>query len=203
MLRAVRCSWLPRRRRRRKPRSRCEQAKRSPLGDIRPISDRPPAAADRSEPGHWEGDLIIGARNRTAVVTLTERVTRHTLLAALPNGYRVPHTAQAICDAFSRVPKPLQKTLTWDQGREMSQWCSVEQQTGLSVYFCDPRSPWQRATNEHTNGMLRRWLPKSTNLNIGQIPLSIIEDNLNLMPRRLHNWHSPHDLYNQLTSIHR
>ena len=195
--------WLPRRRRRRKPRSRCEQAKRSPLGDIRPISDRPPAAADRSEPGHWEGDLIIGARNRTAVVTLTERVTRHTLLAALPNGYRAPHTAQAISDAFSRVPKPLQKTLTWDQGREMSEWCSVEQQTGLSVYFCDPRSPWQRPTNEHTNGMLRRWLPKSTNLNIGQIPLSIIEDNLNLMPRRLHNWHSPHDLYNQLTSIHR
>ena len=119
--------------------------------------------------------MIIGARNRTAVVTLTERVTRHTLLAALPNGYRAPHTAQAICDAFSRVPKPLRKTLTWDQGREMSQWCSVEQQTGLSVYFCDPRSPWQRATNEHTNGMLRRWLPKSTNLNIGQIPLSIIE----------------------------
>ena len=195
--------WLPRRRRRRKPRSRCEQAKRSPLGDIRPISDRPPAAADRSEPGHWEGDLIIGARNRTAVVTLTERVTRHTLLAALPNGYRAPHTAQAISDAFSRVPKPLQKTLTWDQGREMSEWCSVEHQTGLSVYFCDPRSPWQRPTNEHTNGMLRRWLPKSTNLNIGQIPLSIIEDNLNLMPRRLHNWHSPHDLYNQLTSIHR
>ena len=147
--------------------------------------------------------MIIGARNRTAVVTLTERVTRHTLLAALPNGYRAPHTAQAISDAFSRVPKPLQKTLTWDQGREMSQWCSVEQQTGLSVYFCDPRSPWQRPTNEHTNGMLRRWLPKSTNLNIGQIPLSIIEDNLNLMPRRLHNWHSPHDLYNQLTSNHR
>ena len=181
--------WLPRRRR--------------PEGDIRPIGDRPPDIEERLEPGHWEGDLIIGARNRTAVVTLTERVTRHTLLAALPNGYRAPHTAQAICDAFSRVPKPLRKTLTWDQGREMSQWCSVEQQTGLSVYFCDPRSPWQRATNEHTNGMLRRWLPKSTNLNIGQIPLSIIEDNLNLMPRRLHNWHSPHDLYNQLTSNHR
>ena len=156
-----------------------------------------------ANPATGKGDLIIGARNRTAVVTLTERVTRHTLLAALPNGYRAPHTAQAISDAFSRVPKPLQKTLTWDQGREMSEWCSVEQQTGLSVYFCDPRSPWQRPTNEHTNGMLRRWLPKSTNLNIGQIPLSIIEDNLNLMPRRLHNWHSPHDLYNQLTSIHR
>ncbi len=75
------------------------------------------------------------------MVTLTEPVTRHTLLAALPNGYQAPHTAQAISDAFSRLPKPLQKTLTWDQGKEMSQWCSVEQQTGLSVYFCDPRSP--------------------------------------------------------------
>lgn len=197
-------SWrrLPRRRRRRKPRSRCEQAKRNPLGDIRSISDRPSSIEERTEPGHWEGDLIIGAHNRTAVVTLTERVTRHTLLAPLPNGYRAPQTAQAISDAFSRVPKPLRKTLTWDQGREMADWCSVEQQTGLSVYFCDPRSPWQRGTNEHTNGMLRRWLPKSTNLNIGRIPLSIIEDNLNLMPRRLHNWHSPHDLYNALTSNH-
>ena len=195
--------WLPRRRRRRKPRSRGEQAKRRPLGDIRPICDRPPEVEHRAEPGHWEGDLIIGARNRTAVVTLTERLTRHTLLAALPNGYRAPQTAQAISDAFSHVPKSLRKTLTWDQGREMADWCSVEQNTGLTVYFCDPRSPWQRATNEHTNGMLRRWLPKGTNLNIGQIPLAIIEDNLNLMPRRLHNWNSAHDMYNALTSNHR
>lgn len=198
-------SWrrLPRRRRRRKPRSRCEQAKRSPLGNIRPIADRPVAVEERTEPGHWEGDLIIGARNRSAVVTLTERVTRHTLLAALPNGYKAPQTAEAICQAFDRVPHHLRKTLTWDQGREMTDWCDIETRTGLTVYFCEPRSPWQRATNEQTNGMLRRWLPKSTNLNIGKIPLSIIEDNLNLMPRRLHQWNSPHDQYNQLTSNHR
>ena len=102
---------------------------------------------------HWEGDLIIGARNRTAVVTLTERVTRHTLLAALPNGYRAPHTAQAISDAFSRVPKPLQKTLTWDQGREMSEWCSVEQQTGLSVLLEAERRVRVMPTKLHQYGM--------------------------------------------------
>ena len=136
-------------------------------------------------------------------MTLTERTTRHTLLAALPNGYKASRTAEAVCTAFSRVPPVLRKTLTWDQGREMANWCDIEQRTGLTVYFCEPRSPWQRATNEHTNGMLRRWLPKGTNLNIGQIPLTLIEDNLNHMPRRLHHWNSPHDLYNALTSNHR
>ncbi|MDE0674395.1 MAG: IS30 family transposase [bacterium] len=197
-------SWkqLPRRRRRRKPRSRCEQAKRNPLGGIRPIGDRPQAASGRTEPGHWEGDLIIGAKHRSAVATLTERVTRHTLLVSLTNGYTAPETAQAVTRAFSRVPQTLRKTLTWDQGREMSDWKTVKTETDMKVYFCDPRSPWQRPSNEHTNGMIRRWLPKSTNLNIGEIPLSIIENHLNLMPRRLHNWQSPYDLYNQLTSNH-
>lgn len=195
--------WLPRHRRRRKPRSRCEQAKRQPLGDIKPITSRPPTVETRVEAGHWEGDLIIGARNGSAVATLTERVTRHTLLVELPHGYKAPQTAQAIIEAFSSVPPPLKKTLTWDQGREMADWTDIEEKTGLTVYFCEPRSPWQRGTNEHTNGMIRRWLPKSTNLNIGQIPLAIIEDSLNLMPRRLHNWNSPHDLYNQLKSNHR
>ena len=85
----------------------------------------------------------------------------------------------------------------------MSDWANIETRTGLVVYFCEPRSPWQRGTNEHTNGMLRRWLPKSTNLNIGQIPLAIIEDHLNLMPRRLHQWQSPHDLYHTLKRNHR
>ena len=109
-------SWrhLARRRRRRKPRGRFEQAKRGPLGDIRPLSERPAAASERSEAGHWEGDLIIGERNRSAVVTLVERVTRQTLLAALPSGYDAPSVASAVAAALARQPRHLVRTLTWD-----------------------------------------------------------------------------------------
>ena len=112
---------LPRRCRRRKPRGRHTQ-KPSPLGDFRPIADRPAAAAGRSEAGHWEGDLIIGRNNRSAAVTLTERVSRQTLVAALPHGYDARHTADAVTAALARQPRHLVCTLTWDQGREMARW---------------------------------------------------------------------------------
>ena len=159
-------SWrcLPRRRRRRKPRGRCT-TKPSPLGDFRPVCERPAAAGDRSGPGHWEGDLIIGAGNRSAVATLVERLSRQTLTVALPDGYDAHRTADAVAGALSRQPRHMVKTLTWDQGREMARWQHVENATGAKVYFCEPRSPWQRPTNEQTNGLLRRWLPKGTDLN--------------------------------------
>ena len=145
-------SWrcLPRRRRRRKPRGRCT-TKPSPLGDFRPVCERPAAAGDRSEPGHWEGDLIIGAGNRSAVATLVERLSRQTLAVALPDGYDAHRTAHAVAGALSRQPRHMVKTLTWDQGREMARWQHVENATGAKVYFCEPRSPWQRPTNEQTN----------------------------------------------------
>ena len=138
-------SWrcLPRRRRRRKPRGRCT-TKPSPLGDFRPVCERPAAAGDRSEPGHWEGDLIIGAGNRSAVATLVERLSRQTLTVALPDGYDAHRTADAVAGALSRQPRHMVKTLTWDQGREMARWQHVENATGAKVYFCEPRSPWQR-----------------------------------------------------------
>ena len=198
-------SWqlLPRRRRRRKPRGRLEQAKRSALGEFRPLAERPAKAAGREQPGHWEGDLIIGKANRTAVATLVERASRHTLVVRLPGGYSAPATARAVTAALGRQPARMVRTLTWDQGREMARWADIEKALGIEVYFCEPRSPWQRPTNEQTNGLLRRWLPKSTDLNIGPVRLALIEDNLNTMPRKLHNWNSAQTVYDDLCRNHR
>ena len=116
---------------------------------------------DRSEAGHWEGDLIIGANNRSAVATLVERFSRQTLAVSLPDGYDAQSTAAAVSAALSRQPRHLVKTLTWDQGREMARWQDIEAATCAEVYFCEPRSPWQRPTNEQTNGLLRRCCPKA------------------------------------------
>ena len=198
-------SWrkLPKSRRRRRHRRRIEQAKRSVLGDYRPVAERPAAAADRTEPGHWEGDLIIGAANQSAAATLVERVSRYTLVIALPDGYDAENTAAAVTAALRRQPKHLVKTLTWDQGTEIARWKHIETELGIEVYICEPRSPWQRPSNEQTNGLLRRWIPKGTNLNIGPLHLSIIADNLNHMPRKLHQWESAHTIYTQQNCNHR
>ena len=194
-------SWqlLPRR----KPRGRLEQATRSALGDFRPLADRPGEAASRAEPGHWEGDLIIAKANRTAVATLVERTSRHTLVVPLPDGYSAPATARAVTEALARQPAHMVKTLTWDQGREMARWAHIEKNLAITVYFCEPRSPWQQPANEHTNGLLRRWLPKSTDLDIGPVRLAVIEDHLNTMPRRIHNWNSAQTAYTALSCNHR
>ena len=155
------------------------------------------------EPGHWEGDLIVGKANLTAAVTLAERTSRYTVTAALPDGYGAPAVAAAVTAALGRQPAALVRTLTWDQDREMARWADIEAALGIDVFFCEPRSPWQRPTNEHTNALLRRWLPKGTSLDIAQLRLSVIEDNLNHMPRRLHHWASAHDIYTQLACNHR
>ena len=173
-------SWnkVPRQRRRRKPKGRSKQAKRSVLGEFRPLAGRPAQAGTRA-PGHWEGDLIIGRSNPTAVATLVERASRHTLVVPLPGGYDAQNTARAITAALARQPARMVKTLAWDQGREMARWADIEKTLGIEVYFCEPRSPWQRPTNEQTNGLLRRWLPKSTDLDIGPVRLAVIEDRAN------------------------
>ena len=197
-------SWklLPRRCRKRRPRGR-HARKPSPLGDFKAISQRPASVEDRRQPGHWEGDLIIGKANRSAVATLVERTSRQTLTVALPHGYDAHNTAAAVTAALARQPRHLVKTLTWDQGREMARWPDIEATLGIEVYFCDPHSPWQRPTNEQTNGLLRRWLPKSTDLNVGAVRLAIIEDHLNTMPRKLHDWNSAHSVYAALCRNHR
>ena len=193
---------LPRRARRRRHRAR-SAAKPSPLGEYRPMADRPADVEDRTQPGHWERDLIVGKANRTAAVTLAERTSRYCLTAALPHGYSAPQAAAAVTATLARQPAALVRTLTWDQGREMARWADIEAALGIEVFFCEPRSPWQRPTNEHTNALLRRWLPKGTSLDIAQLRLSVIEDKLNHMPRRLHHWASAHDIYTQLTCNHR
>ena len=141
---------LPRRRRHRKPQGR-HAREPSPLGVFRPICERPASVEDRVEAGHWEGDLIIGKNNRSAVATLVERSSRQTLTVALPHGYDAASTADAVTAALARQPRHLVKSLTWDQGREMARWQHIEDALGVKVYFCDPRSPWQRPTNEQTN----------------------------------------------------
>ena len=157
---------LPRRCRRRRPRSVAQAQKPSPLGEYRRLADRPAAAEDRMEPGHWEGDLIVGKANLTAAVTLAERTSRYAVTAALPDGYGAPQVAAAVAAALGRQPAALVRSLTWDQGREMARWADIEAALGIEVFFCEPRSPWQRPTNEQTNALLRRWLPKGTSLDI-------------------------------------
>ena len=188
---------LPRRARRRRPRSVAQAHKPSPLGEYRRLADRPADVEDRTEPGHCERDLIVGKANLTAAVTLAERTSRYTVTAALPDGYGAPQVAAAAAAALGRQPAALVRSLTWDQGREMARWADIEAALGIEVFFCEPRSPWQRPTNEQTNGLLRRWLPKGTSLDIGQLRLSVIEDKLNHMPRRLHHWQSAADIYTQ------
>ena len=167
---------LPRRAQRRRHRAR-SAAKPSPLGEYRPTADRPDDVEDRTEPGHWERDLIVGKANLTAAVTLAERTSRYTVTAALPDGYGAPQAAAAAAAALGRQPAALVRSLTWDQGREMARWADIEAALGIEVFFCEPRSPWQRPTNEHTNALMRRWLPKGTSLDIAQLRLSVIEVN--------------------------
>ena len=194
---------LPTQRRRRRRRSRCEQAKRSPLGPYRPLSARPAEAAGRSEGGHWEGDLIIAARNATAAVTLVERLSRYTLIAALDDRLRRRQNRGRSHRRVEPPTRPPRQDPHLGPRHRVARWADVETGTRhRDVYFCEPRSPWQRPSNEQTNGLLRRWLPKGTNLDVGPLRLAITADNLNQMPRKLHNWKSAHTMYTQQNCNH-
>jgi transposase, IS30 family len=194
------CRRLVSKRRARRPRRPKTTAKRNVLGPIRPLSSRP-AAAGLRRPGHWEGDLIVGSMNRSAIVTLACRASRLTLLADLPEGHGAAEVTAALVELFDRVPAHLRSTLTWDQGREMADWADTEALVeGLTIYFCDPHSPWQRPTNENGNGILRRWLPKGTNLSVhSRADLNRIEHNINTMPRRLHYGNSAQKVFDIFT----
>ncbi len=191
-------SWklLPGARRRRRARARAEDAKRrNVLGPIVNVELRPAGAADRSEAGHWEGDLIKGAHNRSSTLTLVERVSRFTLLGHLADGASADATRDCLIELFDRIPAELRFSLTWDQGREMARWAEFQDAMDVPVFFCDPHSPWQRPSNENGNRQLRRWLPKSTDLNHYSIDLDAIAHDLNAMPRRIHDWSSAADRY--------
>jgi IS30 family transposase len=131
---------------------------------MRSIHERPAIVESRYQAGHWEGDLVVGAGQRSAVATLVERKMRLTMLVPLPGGHTAPTVADALIAAFSQLPSPLRRTLTWDQGNELFQHARIEEETGLRIYFADPHSPWQRGTNENTNGLLRQYFPKGSDL---------------------------------------
>ena len=172
------------------PRSRGTD-RRGQIPDMVSIHVRPPEVNDRLMPGHWEGDLIKGAGNRSAVGVLVERMSRAVLLVKMSDATAVSALA-GFTGKLQSLVAPMRQTLTYDQGREMSRHAELTAATGVRVYFCDPHSPWQRGTCENTNGLLRQYLPKGTDLSIySQDDLDAIADSLNGRPRKTLNWHTP------------
>jgi len=166
---------------------------------LKMIDDRPAEADDRSVAGHWEGDLIVGAFNRSAIGTLVERSTRYTILVHLAEGSRAHNLRDQLTEIFNQLPAALRRSLTWDQGVEMCHHHEIADATGMPVYFCHRGSPWQRPTNENTNGLLRDYFPKGTNLRVHSIAdLARVGDELNRRPRKVLAWQTPHDLFTTL-----
>jgi IS30 family transposase len=153
-------------------------------GSVFTISDRPPEADDRAVPGHWEGDLIMGEGNQSAIGTLVERATRFTILLHLPADHTAETVAAAMIAAMAELPEHLRRSVTWDRGSEMANWEHIQLQLGAPVFFCNPHSPWQRGTNENTNRLLRFWFEKSTDLSdYTKADLKRVQDKLNTRPR--------------------
>jgi IS30 family transposase len=201
------------------PRAR---ARRRGKGFISPeimISQRPAEAGDRAVPGHWEGDLIVGTES-SAIGTLVERSSRFTMLLHLPRmaefgtarvkngpalaGHGAEAVRNAIASTITTLPIELRRSLTWDQGAEMAQHARLRVETGLPIYFCDPHSPWQRGTNENTNGLLRQYFPKGTDLSrYDANDLTAVAATLNSRPRKTLGWRTPGEVLNNLLLSHR
>ena len=179
------------------PRSRGED-RRGQMADLLSIHVRPPEVDDRQFPGHWEGDLIKGAGNLSAVGTLVERTTRLLMLVKLPhpNPATAAHVLQAFTDKLNSIAQPMRLSLTYDRGKEMARHQELSANTGIRVYFCDPHSPWQRGTNENTNGLIRQYLPKGTDLSsYSQEQLDAIAHEMNGRPRETLDWATPFEVY--------
>jgi len=195
------------------PRARVRGRGKSFVTDEVMISERPPEAKDRAVPGHWEGDLILGLGS-SAIGTLVERSSRFTMLLHLPpldrrdgprakngpalTGHGAEAVRDALADAIRTLPEQLRRSLTWDQGAEMAQHAQLRIDTGLEVYFCDPQSPWQRGTNENTNGLLRQYFPKGTDLaRHNADDLAAVAAALNTRPRKTLEWRTPTEVLNE------
>jgi transposase, IS30 family len=191
----------------RKPRAQAAQraATRggSPLRDVISISERPPCVEDRAVPGHWEGDLIMGAGNSSAIGTLVERATGFVGLLHLPGDHTALTMQTAICEYMAALPQTLRQTLTWDRGSEMTNHAQIAEATGLEIYFADPASPWQRGSNENTNGLLRQYFPKGTDLSFwGPGYLEQVALEMNTRPRKRLGWRTPAEALDQLLCEH-
>lgn len=162
------------------------------------IDDRPETATDRRVPGWWEGDLIVGKGGQSAAVTLVERTSRYALILGLPDGKKAPGVADVLIDHLQGLPEFMRQGLTWDQGTEMAEHASVTVAAQLPIYFAHPRSPWERPTNENTNGLIREYLPKGTDIPSDQLYLEAIAHELNERPRECLGFYTPREVFERL-----
>lgn len=171
---------------------------RGKIPDMISIEERPQAVADRSVPGHWEGDLLMGAKHQSALGVLVERKTRFLLLVPLQQK-DAASVRKAFAQAIRRLPKAIHKTLTYDQGSEMHEHRRFTMETRMTVYFCHPHSPWERGTGENTNGLLRQYFPKGINFNqVSQKQIQEAEQQMNGRPRNVLNWQTPSEVLSQV-----
>jgi len=178
------------------------EEKRGKIANMLSIEERPAEVADRTVPGHWEGDLILGKYKRSALGTLVERTTRYTILVPLGNQKDAVSVRKAYAEAFKTVPDELRKTLTYDQGKEMSEHQQFTIDTGMQVFFAHPGSPWERGTNENTNGLIRQYFPKGTDfVQVSEDEIKKVQRKLNDRPRKALNFDKPDEVFNKLVAL--